>query len=385
MKSIAILGAGAISDSHIKAYLKFADRARIVALVDLYPEKAKEKAGNYKLDLPVFKNVRELLANRDFDAASVCLPPFEHAPAATALLEAGKHVLCEKPMATCLEECDAMLSAARESKTLLGIVAQNRFKNPTMKLKRVLESGLIGRVLHAQVDSLWWRGDNYYDLWWRGTWEKEGGGCTMNHAVHQIDLFQWMVGLPAEVQSISLNLAHNNSEVEDFSSSVLTYADGSVGQITASLVHHGEEQRLTFQGEKAKVAVPWEIKASVQLENGFPADNKELAAEIQAFYDRLPDVAHDGHDGQIDNFLKAIEGEGPLLVDGAQGRRTLELITAIYQSGHLGEKVCLPLPPEAPFYTREGILKHARHFHEKSKNVENFASNEITLGRDVGH
>jgi predicted dehydrogenase len=383
MQRIAILGAGAISDSHINAYLKFKDQARIVALADLFPEKAAEKAAKLGLTAKVFKNCEELLEGCEFDAASICLPPFEHAPAAAALLRAGKHVLTEKPMATCLEECDAMLDAAETGGRLLGVVAQNRFKTPTMKLKRVLESGAAGRILHAQVDSLWWRGGNYYDLWWRGTWAKEGGGCTMNHAVHQIDIFLWMMGSPAEVLSVSLNLAHENSEVEDFSTSVLTYADGGVGQITASLVHHGEEQQIVFQCERAKLAVPWQVKAGVQKENGFPEDNPALAAQIQAMYDRLPDVEHEGHDGQVANFLAAIAGREPLLVDGRQGRRTLELITAIYQSSHLGQRVRLPLGPESPFYSREGVLKHVRHFHEKTKSVENFASNEITLGRDV--
>lgn len=384
MLKIAILGTGAISDSHLAAYRKFGDQARVVALVDMFPDKAAAKVAQHGLEARVFRTSDELLAGCDFDAASICLPPFEHAPAAIALLRAGKHVLTEKPMATCLAECDAMLAAAQAGGARLGVVAQNRFRTPAMRLKRVLESGLAGRVLHAQVDSLWWRGGNYYDLWWRGTWAKEGGGCTLNHAVHQIDLFLWMMGgLPATVRSVSCNLDHRNSEVEDFSTSFLAYADGCVGQITASLVHHGEEQQLIFQAERAKIAVPWQVKASRQKENGFPEDHPALAAEIQACYEALPPLVHEGHDGQIANFLAALAGREPLLVDGVQGRRTLELITAIYQSGHLDQRVVLPLAPDAPFYTREGILKHARHFHEKTKSVENFANNEITLGRKI--
>jgi len=277
-----------------------------------------------------------------------------------------------------------MLAAARAGGGVLSVVAQNRFKTPILRLKRVLESGLIGKVLHAQVDSLFWRGSNYYDLWWRGTWAKEGGGCTLNHAVHHIDLFQWLMGLPAELQAIAANLGHANSEVEDFSTAVLTYPSGSVGQITASLIHHGEEQQLVFQGQRAKVAVPWQVKAMKQKENGFPEDDPAAQAEIQAFYASLPALTHEGHEGQIANFLDAVQGRAPLLVDGEQGRRTLELITAIYQSAHAGAKVVLPLPTDAPFYTREGILKHARHFHEKSRSVDNFADNEITLGRNLG-
>jgi predicted dehydrogenase len=384
MLKVAILGTGAIAETHIRAYLKFQDQCRIVALADLFPDKAREKAAKHGLTVEVFRDAEELLRAAQFDLASVCLPPFEHCPATIALLRAGKHVLVEKPMATCLQECDAMLAAAKASGKLLSVVAQNRFKTPIMKMKRVLESGLIGKVLHAQADALFWRGSNYYDLWWRGTWAKEGGGCTLNHAVHHIDIFQWLMGLPSELQAITANLSHANSEVEDFSTAVLAYPNGSVGQITASLVHHGEEQQLVFQGQRAKVAVPWQVKAMKQRENGFPEDDPATQAEIEAFYDRQPAVAHEGHEGQIANFLEAIEGRGPLLVEGEQGRRTLELITAIYQSAHLGGKVTLPLPPAAPFYTREGILKHARHFHEKSRSVDNFANNQITLGRNLG-
>jgi UDP-N-acetyl-2-amino-2-deoxyglucuronate dehydrogenase len=384
MQKIAIVGAGAIADSHLLACLKFKDRCRVVALVDLYPAKAAEKAAKYGLDVAVFQDCAALLNGCAFDAASICLPPFEHAPAALSLLRAGKHVLVEKPMATCLQECDAMMAAAAAAGKLLGVVAQNRFKTPMMRLKRVLESGLLGRILHAQVDSFWWRGSNYYDLWWRGTWAKEGGGCTMNHAVHHIDLFHWMMGAPAEVLAITANLTHENSEVEDFSTALLTYPNGRLGQITASLVHHGEAQQMVFQAEHARVAVPWSVQAMQQKENGFPEDNRRLGAEIQSFYERLPALEHEGHDGQIANFLEAIEGREPLLVDGAAGRRTLELISAIYQSAHVGRRVKLPFGPENAFYTRDGILTQARRFHQKTKNLENFTQNEITLGRNLG-
>jgi UDP-N-acetyl-2-amino-2-deoxyglucuronate dehydrogenase len=384
MIKIAIIGTGAISDTHIRAYARFGDRCQVVALVDLYPDKARAKAAEYGLPATVYPNYQELLEKENFDAASICLPPFGHAEAAQSLLRARKHVLVEKPMATCLEECDAMIAAAEAGGSLLSVVAQNRFKTPMMKLKAILDSGRIGRILHAQVDSFWWRGGRYYDLWWRGTWEKEGGGCTMNHAVHHIDIFQWLRGLPTSLQAVTLNLGHENSEVEDFSTAVLMYADGSVGQITASLVHHGESQQLVFQGEHARVSVPWQVLATDQRDNGFPQDNPALAAQLQADYDRLPAVIEEGHDGQIQNFLEAIDGRQKLLVDGYEGRKTIELITAIYQSGHLGRAVTLPLGPQDPFYTREGILKRARRYHQKTRNVENFDDNTITLGGNYG-
>jgi UDP-N-acetyl-2-amino-2-deoxyglucuronate dehydrogenase len=384
MLKVALIGSGAIADSHIQAYLRFPDQCQIIALVDLYPAKAAEKAAKHGLKAAIYPDYRTLLEKEAFDVASICLPPFGHAEVTVELLRAGKHVLVEKPMATCLEECDAMIATAQGSGRLLSVVAQNRFKTPMMKLKRILESGLAGKILHGQVDSFWWRGSRYYDLWWRGSWEKEGGGCTINHAVHHIDLFLWMMGMPSALQAMTRNLAHDNSEVEDFSTAWLDYAHGGVGQITTSLVHHGEEQQLVFQGEYAKVSVPWSVKAARQRENGFPEEEIERVRQIQNAYDQLPALTWEGHDGQIANFLAAIAGRESLLIDGREGRRTLELITAIYQSSHCERKITLPLSGSDPFYAREGLLKNARHFHEKVRSLENFAQNEITLGGSFG-
>jgi len=165
-----------------------------------------------------------------------------------------------------------------------------------------------------------------------------------------------------------------------FSTAVLHYANGSIGQVTASLLHHGEPQQFVVQGERATIAAPWKVIASSQKENGFPEPNPALEAEIQALYDQSPELVYTRHEGQIENVLAAIEGTEELLIDGRAGRRTLELITAIYYAGVRGERVPLPLTPENPWYTTQGILAHAPHFHVKSKSVENFADGEIIVG-----
>jgi predicted dehydrogenase len=249
-----------------------------------------------------------------------------------------------------------------------------------MKLKHIVASGIIGEIVHAQVDSFWWRGSHYYDLWWRGTWEKEGGGCVLNHAVHHIDLFHWIVGMPQAVQALVANLAHDNSEVEDFATSVLFYANKSIGQINVSLVHHGEPQQLVVQGERARVGVPWQVYASRQRENGFPERDVALEHQIQAHYEQLPNLTYEMHAGQIANVLAAIEGTEELLVDGVAGRNTIELVTAIYASSFTNARVTLPLTPEHPFYTRDGILQHAPRFYEKTYSVADFADNTIIVG-----
>jgi len=377
---VAIIGAGAISAAHIEGYLQFPERCSIVAVSDIYVEKAQERIEQFGLEARAVKDYKELLLE-DIDLVSICTPPYTHAELTVDFLEAGSHVLVEKPMASSLEECDLMNEAANRTGKLLSVVAQNRFKTPMMKMKAVLDSGLIGKIGHVQVDSFWWRGHCYYDLWWRGTWEKEGGGPTLNHAVHHIDALLWMMGSPAELQALMSNVAHDNAEVEDLSIGIFRYADGALGQLTSSVVHHGEEQQLIFQGEKARISAPWKVTASNSKANGFPEPNSELEVQLQALYDGLPEVAYEGHTGQIDNVLSAIETGAPvLLIDGISGRQTLELITAIYKSASTGEKVKLPLGGNDPFYTRSGVQAHATRFYKKKTSVENFSSQTITTG-----
>jgi Predicted dehydrogenases and related proteins len=383
MLKVAIIGAGAISPAHIQGYLQFTDRCRIVALCDLYPEKAEEKKQQFGLDgAKVVQDYKELLQD-GIDIVSVCMPPYFHAPVTIDFLNAGSHVLVEKPMAASLEECDAMIAAAEKNGKILSVVAQNRFTNPLMKLKSVLDSGLAGNILHAQVDSFWWRGHCYYDLWWRGTWEKEGGGCTLNHAVHHIDALLWMMGRPTQVQAFMSNVAHDNAEVEDLSIAMLKFPNGALGQITSSVVHHGEEQQMIFQGQRARVSAPWRLTASSSLQNGFPKKDEELEQQITQLYNELPNLPYERHAAQIDNVLSAIETGAPVLIDGVSGRSTLELITSIYKSASTGELVQLPLAKDDPFYTAEGLKQHVTHFYEKSGHVANFATQQITIGTSL--
>lgn len=376
MINVAIVGAGAISSFHLDGYAAFPSRCRVVAVVDIERDRAERQIARYGLDAVAAHDVGQLPP--EVHLASVCTPPGTHAEITRQLLSAGIHTICEKPMAPSLAECDAMLHAANHSGAILSVVAQNRFTTPMSKLKRLLDSGVAGRVLHAQVDSHWWRGPSYYDLWWRGTWQNEGGGCTLNHAVHHVDALQWMLGPPAEIQAFLANVAHGNAEVEDLSLAIVRFGSGALGQLTSSVVHHAQDQKIVFQTDKASVAMPWAVSASRQLPNGFPERDEATERAIGSCYDELPDVPHEGHTGQIDDVLTAIETGGRVLVDGEQGRRTVEIITAIYKSGITGEGVRLPLEEADPFRSREGLLERAPRFHEKRVSVREFATNEIT-------
>ncbi|MBQ9306365.1 MAG: Gfo/Idh/MocA family oxidoreductase [Clostridia bacterium] len=379
MIQVAIIGTGNISHAHIHAYLLFPERVHIAALVDIIPGKAEKVKKQYGLDCDCYLDHHNILTRPDIDLVDCCTPPYVHAEITINALHSGKNALCEKPMAASLEECDAMIRARDASGKKLSVIAQNRFRKPIRDLKALLDSGIAGPVRACQVDSFWWRGHCYYDLWWRGTWEKEGGGCTLNHAVHHIDMLGWMMGLPQRVTSVLANTAHDNAEVEDLSMSIMEYP-GALGLLTASVVHHGEEQTLTFQCEKAKIAAPFSVYASVSRPNGFPEENPQLEAEIRAFTDSLPPVLFEGHDGQIDNVLTAMETDTLPAISGEDGRTTIELITAIYKSGALKAAVSLPLSKDDPFYTVQGIQKSVPHFYEKTVSQMELGDSQITLG-----
>jgi predicted dehydrogenase len=384
----AVIGTGTISRLHLEGYLTFPERCKVTHLVDISPEKAEAKKQEHHLDARIFSSYKDILEDPSIDLVSICCPPYEHAEIAIACLKAGKHVIVEKPMAASLEECDAMIGAAEESGKILSPVAQNRFRDPIKNLKTVLDSGKAGKVTHAQIDSHWWRGHSYYDLWWRGTWEKEGGGCTLNHAVHHIDMLAWMLGRPSKVSAVISNAAHDNSEVEDISVAILQYGknagkalctNGALAQVTSSVIHHGEEQQVIFQCEKARISAPWKAAASQPKPNGFPVRDDAFEKELTGYYEALPKLTYIAHTGQIDNVLTAIETGADYLIKGEDGRLTIEFITAIYKAGTEGKTVDLPLSKEDPFYTVEGLTGMTPHFYKKTASVKDFAGS-ITVG-----
>jgi predicted dehydrogenase len=382
MIRVAIVGTGNIAHSHAKALLLFPGRCKIVALADIYPQKAQAFASQYDLDARIHDSHEGLLKEGGVDLVCICTPPYTHAPIALDFLARSVHTIVEKPMAASLEECDRLVQAAKVSGCVFSPVAQNRFRTPVMRLKRLLDSGLAGRVRHVQVDSFWWRGHSYYDLWWRGTWEKEGGGCTLNHAVHHIDLLNWLMGCPTEITAALANTGHDNAEVEDLSIALLRFEGGALGQLTSSVVHHGEEQQLVFQAEAARISVPFRAYASTSMGNGFPVRNVELEERIAAFHDGIPEIAYESHAGQIDDVLRAIETGSAPLVQAEDGRRTLQVITGIYKSGTSRMAVSLPIGAGDDFYTAAGIARNAPHFYEKARSETELPSSGITTGND---
>jgi predicted dehydrogenase len=374
MFNVGIIGTGAISDAHISAYQELAAEfpdLRIVALADLSAEGPTAKREAFGLDdARVYDDVAAMLEAEDLDLVSITTPPSAHAPLAIQVLDAGVNAVVEKPMATSLEECDAMLAAQRRSGKILSTIAQNRFRDEMARLKAVLDSGKLGPLSSARIASEWWRGHSYYDLWWRGTWASEGGGPTLNHAIHHIDIALWLLGRPRAVTAMMTNAQHDNAEVEDLSIAILQY-ERSLAELTSSVVHHGQNQGIEIQGARARVSQPWEPAAEVALPNGFPEQggDAETVAELEEFAAALPPLPRTGHPAQLADVVAAVrEGRGPL-VTGQDGRGAVELVTAIYESAIERRVVDLPITPEDPYYRSGTLVERAPHFHEKTASV----------------
>jgi len=381
MRRVGIVGTGNISRVHIKGYLEFPEECEIVALCDIYPQKAEEKREEFGLSARVYDSYEDMLEKEDLDLVSVATPPGTHASITIGCLAAGVNVLVEKPMAPSLEECDAMLAAEQASGKLLSVVAQNRYRDDMVILKQAVDSGLIGDITHMEVNSSWWRGKPYYDLWWRGTWASEGGGCTLNHAIHHIDLAVWIAGRPNTVTAVLANAAHDNSEVEDLSVAIFQLDRGLV-TVTSSVVDHGEEQCIVVHGEKARVSQPWKVVTSVSQPNGFPAPggDPELARALEAIAaDHVP-LPYEGHTAQIADVLDALRDGRRPSITGEDGRTAIEMVTAIYESGTEHRTVSLPLAESDPYYRAGELARRAHHFYEKQNSVEDLGGFIIVEG-----
>ena len=380
MINIAIIGAGNIAKTHIDAYLDHPELCRITAVCNRHVEKAQKLIDTKKLDAKAYAGLEDALLECEIDAVSICLPPDQHADAAISAAEHGLHCLCEKPLANSLADCDRMIAAAEKNSVLLASVCQLRFSTTAQRIHKLIEEERFGKIVYANCTSMWWRGSNYHDLDWRGTWAKEGGGVLTIQAIHHLDLMQYMLGMPEKVTAVQANVGHFNSECEDVVTAIFEYP-GKFAQFSAAQVAHGEHQQLEFYAERGRLAIPWDPAVMKAMPNGFPEDDSEGCEELDAAFKAIPEREFQDHSGQVLNFLRAIAGEEKLISDGYEGRKVIELITAVYKSAYTGSAVALPMQKDDPFYTAEGKASLMPHYHEKKVSVGEMAEGYITFAR----
>lgn len=346
MQSFALMGCGRIAVRHSELLGGgHIPGARLAAVCDVLPERAR--ALGEKFGVPWYDDADRMMREQGeaIDAVSVLTPSGLHAEHVLQLAPYGRHLLVEKPMALTLSDADAMIRACDLHGVRLFVVKQNRFNVPVQKLRGALEEGRFGKLVLGTVRVRWCRRQEYYDQdAWRGTWAYDGGVLT-NQASHHVDLLEWMMG---DVESVFAKgtTALARIETEDTAIVTLRFANGALGVIEATTAARPRdlEGSLSILGERGTV----EIGGFAVNEMKVWQFEEERAGDREVrerFSVNPPDVYGFGHHAYYEHVVDCITNGTQQLVDGLEGRRSLELISAIYESIETGREVFLRFKP----------------------------------------
>ena len=348
-RRVAIVGAG-IGREHLRGYLAVSDRFEVATLCDIDTDRARtvlaEEAPHGGIG--VEGELERVLEDRAIDLVDICLPPHLHAEAATAAMRAGKHVVCEKPLVPSLAEADALLAVAGETGRMLVPVFQYRYGPATAKLRALIEAGLAGRPQVASLETHWDRRADYYAVPWRGTWAGENGGAVLGHAIHNHDLLRVFMGPVASV------LAHvatrvNAIEVEDCAAIAFRMENGSLATSSITLGAATDTTRLRLCFEHLSVESGASPYRPAEDEWRFVARDAAMQAEVDAVVAGVG-VVRSGFAGFFEAVADALDGKGGSEVTAEDGRASIELVAAIYQSARGGNSVALPLDGRSSLY-----------------------------------
>ena len=354
-----IVGCGAIGPTHAGA-LKQIDNAELIAVADSVPERARALAEKFGVTR-IYPDVATIISDPGVDVVSFCTPSGQHAEQAISAMQAGKHVIVEKPMDISLAAADAMIVAERETGKKLAIISQHRWDSASRVVKDAIDAGKLGKLILVEASVKWWRTQQYYDSGdWRGTWAMDGGGALMNQGVHTVDLMQWLAGPVATINAHIATAGHERIEVEDVAVAALKFKSGAIGTLTASTAcYDGELARISLYGTEGTAVIEgdrlkyFRLKDGTNLEGeaanahalsvakGGTASVKDQIREATTATSDPGAVWGDAHREQFKDFLRAIETGGQPLIHGAEGRKPLEIILGVYESAKSGREVTL--------------------------------------------
>ena len=363
----AIVGCGKVGHLHAKALSRLSESV-FVAVCDTNLQRAQQFAAEYKVK--AYQDVEDMIASSGVESLTVCTPHPLHAEPAIMAANAGVHVLIEKPLASSLQDCDAILNAAKRSGVRIGTTCQRRFYTPCQRIKRAIEEGKLGRPILGSVAMYGWRDQAYYKSdAWRGSWKAEGGGVLVNQAPHQLDLLQWYMGPIDELFGYWDNLNHPYIEVEDTAIAVLRFKNGALGNIVVSnsqnpalygrVYVHGSygasvgvqtDGGAMFIAGMSSITDPpindlWTVPGEQELLKKWQKEDSDFFLSINPmeYYHQL----------QISEFLKAVIKSHDPLITGEEGRKTVEIFTALYRSQRDRKPVKFPLTAEDDRHDRD--------------------------------
>ncbi len=342
-----IIGCGMISRFHARAIDEIRD-AKLVACFDTYSTAAEKLAK--EVGCRPYSDLDKMLADPDVDVVTIGTPSGAHLEPGLKAAKAGKHVIVEKPLEITLRRCDKLIDTCKKNGVRLSTIFPSRFHDSSIEMQRAIEKKRFGRITMGDAYVKWYRSQEYYDSGaWRGTWELDGGGALMNQAIHSVDLLTWLMGPVTEVRAQTAVLAHKRIKVEDTAIATVQFANGALGVIEATTAAypgylkrieiHGSEGTAIMEEEDIKV---WDFAKKDRRD----AAIKKRMAETKSTGGGASDptaIGHHGHTAQFRDVLKAIKSGRKPSIDGYEGRRSVEIILAIYKAAETGRAVQLPL------------------------------------------
>jgi len=334
-----------IAKFHARAIAEIAG-ANLVACYNRTAPKAEALAAEFGGQ--AYTDLDAMLAREDVHIVTVCSPSGAHMEPTVAAARAGKHVIVEKPLDVTLERCDAMIRACEEAGVKLATIFPSRFHRSSQLLKQAVEAGRFGKLTLGDAYVKWFRTQQYYDSGaWRGTWQLDGGGALMNQAIHSVDLLLWLMGDVVEVSAYTSLLAHERIEVEDVATATLRFKSGALGVIEATTAAYpGTLKKIEIAGSHGMAIleeediVKWEFAEANETDKRLRVEMLGRTKTGGGAADPAA-IGHQAHAALFQSFLDALHSNTPLAIDGREGRRSVELILAIYESAKTGKKVML--------------------------------------------
>ncbi|PCJ20644.1 MAG: oxidoreductase [Candidatus Cloacimonadota bacterium] len=345
MIKFALVGCGRIAKRHSELLgMGQIEDASLVAVCDILEEKSK--AIGEKFNIPYYTDMDEMMQKEDIDVVTILTESGYHARDTINLAKYGKHIVVEKPMALTIDDADDMIMACERNDCKLFVVKQNRFNVPVVKLREALDQGRFGKLFMGTVRVRWCRDQNYYSQApWRGTWAMDGGVIT-NQASHHVDLLEWMMGKVDSVYAKGIQ-ALADIEAEDTAAVILKFRNGGIGIIEATTAIRPKdlEGSLSIMGEKGSVEIGG-FAVNQMIHWNFNEEH-EGDKEVKNKYSvNPPNIYGFGHQSYYEHVVDCIKNNKKHLVDGLEGRKSVEIISAIYESMETRKEVFLRFKPE---------------------------------------
>ncbi|MFK8082272.1 MAG: Gfo/Idh/MocA family protein [Granulosicoccus sp.] len=346
MIRVAVFGAG-IGKQHLNGYRNLPEKFSVSVVCDLDVSRATS-ATDGDSSIRIVRDIAQVLSDPEIDLVDICLPPHLHVPVALQALEAGKHVICEKPIARSLAEVQQMQLAIERSGKQIFPVFQYRYGLALAQFRALRSADLTGRALVASAETHWNRESDYYSVAWRGTWKGEAGGAVLGHAIHSHDLLCHILGPVAELNAYTSTLV-NDIEVEDCAAISMRMESGALATSSVTLGSADDRSRLRFCFERLTAEsgiAPYTPAEDIWT---FTARGTTRQVEVDQITQSV-ESAQAGFTGYLLAIADALAGNGGQEVSFEDGRRSIEFVSAVYLSAHEKRAVKLPLSSKEPFF-----------------------------------